>query len=163
VAETSDKETQPDKRPDAPRAASSRVPATVVSLAVLAIISVAAPDAWSYFQFAERDLHEAASVPIPDSSIGATLKDIQLSQRQNAAVLESLTQSSVIQLAALTGIADQLSSLAARTDALQNAAIPVTTSAIPRPSARARVVRTPRKKLSRPPKLVGPFSIGEAR
>jgi len=163
VAETSDKETQPDKRPYAPRAASSRVPAIVVSLAVLAIISVAAPDAWSYFQFAERDLHEAASVPIPDSSIGATLKDIQLSQRQNAAVLESLTQSSVIQLAALTGIADQLSSLAARTDTLQNAAIPVTTSAIPPPSARARVVKASRKKLSRPPKLVGPFSIGEAR
>jgi hypothetical protein len=93
----------------------------------------------------------------------SALKDIQLSQRQNAAVLESLTQSSAIQLAALTGIADRLSSLAARTDALQNAAIQVTTSAIPRPSERAQVVRAARKKLPRPPKLVGPFSIGEAR
>jgi hypothetical protein len=47
----------------------------------------------------------------------------------------------------------------ARTDTLQDAAIPVTTSA----SARAPVVRASRKKLSRPPKLVGPVSIGEAR
>jgi len=130
----------------------------------LAIISVATSDALSYFQFAERNLHdEAASAPIPDSSICATPKDIQLLQRQNAAVLESLTQNSAIQLAALTGIADQLSSLAARTDALQNAAMPVTTSSIPQPNTRPRVVRTSRKKLSRPPKLVEPFSIGEAR
>ena len=163
MAETSDKETQPDKRPDALRAASSLVPAIVVSLAVLANICVASPDALSYFQFAERDLPEAGSVPIADySSILETLKDIQLSQRQNAAVLESLTQRSAIQLAAVAGIADQLSSLAARTDTSQSAAMPVTTSAIPQPSApAARVVRASRKK--RPPKPPGPFSIGEAR
>ena len=163
MAETSDKETQPDKRPDALRAVSSVVPAIVVSLSVLANICVASPNALSYFQFAERDLHEAGSVPIADySSILETLKDIQLSQRQNAAALESLTQRSAIQLAAVAGIADQLSSLAARTDTSESTAMPVTTSAIPQPSApAARVVRASRKK--RPPKSPGPFSIGEAR
>lgn len=163
MAEISDKGTQPYKRPDALRAASSLVPAIVVSLAVLANICVASPDALSYFQFAERNLHEAGSVPITDySSILETLKDIQLSQRQNAAVLESLTQGSAVQLAALTGMADQLSLLAVRTDPSQSAAMPVTTSAIPQPSApAARVVRASRKK--RPAKPPGPFSIGEAR
>ena len=163
MAETSDKETQPDKRPDVQRAPSNLVPAIVVSAAVFANICVASPNALSYFQFAERDPHEAESVPpIADySSILDTLKDIQLSQRQNAAVLESLTQRSATQLAAVAGIADQLSSLAAQTYT-SLAAMPVTTSAIPQPSAPAvRVVRASRK--MRPPKPSGPFSIGEAR
>lgn len=164
LAETSIKERQPDKRPDAQRAPSNLVPAIVVSLAVLANICVASPNALSYFQFAERNLHEAEPVPTTAdySSILETLKDIQLSQRQNAAVLDSLTQRSANQLAAVAGIADQLSSLAARTVTSQITTMPETTSAIPQPSAPAvRVVRTTRKK--RAPKPPGPFSIGEAR
>ena len=156
-----DKETL-GKRPEAQQGASSRVPAIVVSLSALAIISAATAYALPNFnRFAEEPPHETASAPIPDPVVSATLKDIQLSQQQNAAVLESLTQSSATQQADLKKISDQLSSLAAQADALKSAVTPVTTSSIPQPNARARVVRTSRKETSRP-KSVGPVSVGGA-
>jgi hypothetical protein len=72
----------------AQRGASSRASAIVVSLSALAVISAATAYALSNFnRFAERSPHETASAPIPDPVVGATLKDIQLSQQQNAAVL----------------------------------------------------------------------------
>jgi hypothetical protein len=51
------------------------------------------------------------------------LKDIHLSQQQNAAVLVSLTQSSATQQADLKRISRQLSSLAAQADAQQQNAV----------------------------------------
>jgi hypothetical protein len=107
--------------------------------------------------------HKTASAPIPDPAVSATLKDIQLSQQQNAAVLVSLTQSSATQQADLKRISRQLSSLAAQADALQSAVTPLTTSSIPHSNPRARVVRTSRKIISPPlPKPVGPVSVGGA-
>ena len=170
MAETLDKETQLDKQPVAPQGASSRVPATFVSFAALAVIGAATAYALPNFnRFAEQPPHETASVTIIDPVVSAALTDIQSSQQQNAAalqqnavVLESLTQSSTAQQADLKRISDQLSSLAARAEALQNAATPMTTSAIPRRPARARVVRTSGKKPFRLPKPFGPVSIGGA-
>jgi hypothetical protein len=163
VAEALDKETQVDKQPEAQQGASSRVPAILVSLSALAVISGAAAYALPNFnRFAEEPSHETASSPIPDPLVGATLKDIQSSQQKNAAMLESLTQSSATQQADLKRISDQLSSLAAQADALQSTVTPVTTSSIPQPNARARVVRTSRKETSRLPKPVGPVSVGGA-
>jgi hypothetical protein len=163
VAEALDKETQVDKQPEAQQGASSRVPAILVSLSALAVISGAAAYALPNFnRFAEEPPHETASSPIPDPLVGATLKDIQSSQQKNAAMLESLTQSSATQQADLKRISDQLSSLAAQADALQSTVTPVTTSSIPQPNARARVVRTSRKETSRLPKPVGPVSVGGA-
>jgi hypothetical protein len=104
---------------------------------------------------------ETASVPIPEPAVSATLKDIQLSQQQNAVVLASLTQSSATQLADLRRMSRQLSSLAALTAALQNAVAPLTTSSIPHSNPRARVIRTPRKIIPLP-KPVGPVSVGGA-
>jgi hypothetical protein len=90
-----------------------------------------------------------------------------LAQQQNAAVLESLAQRSAVKQTDLKRISDQLSSLAARADALQDA--PVTTSAIPGFNDRARAVTTSHKKtslLARPisqlPRPMGPFSVGGA-
>jgi hypothetical protein len=103
-----------------------------------------------------------ASAPIPDPFISATLKDIQLSQQQNATVLVSLTQSSATQQADLKRISRQLSSLAVQTEALQNAVTPLTTSSIPRSNPRARVVRASPKTIPPLPKPVGPVSVGGA-
>jgi hypothetical protein len=159
VAETLDKK-HPENRSATLHRASSRAPAIVISLTffALAFISAATAYALSNFnRFAERSPHETASAPIPDPVISATLKDIQLAQQQNAAVLESLTQGSAVQQTDLKRISDQLSSLAARADALQDT--PVTTSAIPESNDRARAVRTSHKKPSLLPRPIGPVSV----
>jgi len=188
VAETPDKETQGDKQPEATQqGASSRVPAILVSLSALAVIGAAAANALPNFnrfslphfnrlslpnfngfslpnfsRFAAQSPHETVSAPIPDPAVSATLRDIQLSQQQNTAVLVSLTQSSATQQADLKRISRQLFSLAAQTDALQSAVTPLTTSSIPKPNARARVVGASRKKTPLLPKPVGPVSVGGA-
>ena len=119
MAETPHEETQEDKQPEVtPQAASSRVPMILVSLSALAIIGAATANSLPNFslphfnrsslpnfslpdfslpdfsRFTAQSPHETASVPIPDPVVSATLKDIQVSQQQNAAVLVSLTQSS---------------------------------------------------------------------
>jgi hypothetical protein len=172
VAQTPDKETQGDKQPEAAQqGASSRVPAIVVSLSALAVVGAATANFLPNFnhfslpnfdRFAAQSPHETASAPIPDPVVSATLKDIQLSQQQNAAVLVSLTQSSATQQADLKKISRQLSSLAAQADALQSAVTPLTTSSIPHSNTRARVVRTSSKIISPLPKPVGPVSVGGA-
>ena len=135
------------------------MPAIVVSLFALAVIGAATanslPNFWlpdldrfslpnfslpNFDRFAAQSPRETASAPIPDPAVSATLKDIQLSQQQNAAVLVSLTQSSATQQADLKRISRQISSLAAQTDALQSAVTPLTTSSIPHSNTRARVV-----------------------
>jgi hypothetical protein len=109
---------------------------------------------------------ETVTVRIPDPAVSAALKEIQLSQQQNAAVLVSLTQSSATQQADLKRISRQLTSLAVQTDALQSAVkdavTPLTTSSIPRSNPRARVVRTSRKTDPPLPPPVGPVSVGGA-
>ena len=185
MAETPDKETQGDKQPEAAQqGASSRVPAIVVSLSALAVIGAATANSLPNFNhfslpnfslpnfnrfslpnfipFAAQSPHETASAPIPDPAVSATLKDIRLSQQQNAAVLVSLTQSSATQQADLKRISRQLSSLAAQADALQSAVTPLTTSSIPHSNTRARLVRTSRKIISPLPKPFGPVSVGGA-
>ena len=78
MAEALDKETQVDKQPEAQQGASSRVPAILVSLSALAVISGAAAYALPNFnRFAEEPSPETASSPIPDPLVGATLKHIQ--------------------------------------------------------------------------------------
>ena len=192
MAETPDKETQGNKQPEATQqGASSRVPAILVSLSALAVIGAAAANALPNFnrfslphfnrlslpnfngfslpnfnRFAARSPHETVSAPIPDPAVSATLRDIQLSQQQNTAVLVSLTQSSATQQADLKRISRQLSSLAAQADALQSAVTPLTTSSIPHPNPhpnpRARVLGTSRKLIPPLPKPVGPVSVGGA-
>ena len=190
MAETPDKETQGDKQPEATQpGTSSRVPAIVVSLSALAVIGAATANSLPNFnrfslsnfslpnfslpnfnrfslpnfnRFAAQSPHETASAPIPDPAVSATLKDIQLSQHQNSAVLVSLKQSSATQQADLKRISRQLSSLSAQVDALQNEVTPLTTSSIPHSNTRARVVGTSRKKISPLPKPVGPVSVGGA-
>jgi hypothetical protein len=186
VAEIPDKETQGDKQPEAAQqGASSRVPAIVVSLSALAVIGAATANSLPNFnsfslpsfdfslpnfdhfslpnfnRFAAQPhtAHRTAAAPIPDPAVSATLKDIQLSQHQNAAVLVSLTQSLATQQADLERISRQLSSLAAQADALLSAVTPLTTSSISHSSTRARVVRTSRKIVSPLPRPVGPVSV----
>ena len=180
MADTPDKETQGDKQPEAAhQGASSRVPAIVVSLSALAVIGAATANSLPNFnsfslpnfdhfslpnfnRFAAQPHtpHKTASAPIPDPAVSATLKDIQLSQQQNAAVLVSLTQSFATQQADLERISRQLSSLAAQAD--QSAVTPLTTSSISHSNTRARVVRTSRKIVSPLPKPFGPVSVGGA-
>ena len=113
---------------------------------------------------------KTAPAPIPDPIVKAALTDIQLSQRQNAAVLESLTQSSTTQQADLKRISRQLALLTAQVDSLQNSVTPLTTSSIshstssiPPSNPRARVVRASRKVIPPPlPKPAGPVSVGGA-
>jgi len=113
---------------------------------------------------------KTAPAPIPDPIVRAALKDLQLSQQQNAAVLVSLTQSSATQQADLKRISRQLALLTAQVDSLQNSVTPLTTSSIshstssiPHSNPRARVVRTSRKVMPPPlPKPAGPVSVGGA-
>jgi len=163
VTETPDKEAQQDNQPMPPQKASSRALAIIVPLVALAAVSAASAYASLKFHaFAEQSLNQTASASIPDPAVSTPLKDIQLSQEKSAAALDSLTQSFAAQRADLKQISDQLTSLAARVDALQNATAPLTTSSIPMPTARARVVGMARRKPSQLPDPVGPVSIGGA-
>ena len=187
-AETLNKETQLDKEPVVLNGRSSRMWAIVVSVSALVAIGAAAKYALpncnialpNFSSFAEIFPRAAASAPIPDP-VTAALKDIQSSQQKNAdtlqengtalqqntamsqqgaATLESLRQGFTAQQTNLKPISNQLSSLIARVDSLQNAVVPLTTSSISQPDARARLVRTSRKKTSRlPNKPVGPVSV----
>jgi uncharacterized protein involved in exopolysaccharide biosynthesis len=159
VTETLEKEKRPDDQPVPPKMASSRLLALAVPLAAFAAVCATTYALSNFNRFAERSLNQTASVPIPDPVISATLRDIQSSQQQSAAQLESLARSSAAQQADLRRILDQFSSLTARVESLQKAAEPVTTSTIPQPVARARVVRTARKKSSPLPPPVGPVSV----
>ena len=161
MAET--QETHLAQLPVAPQSGPTGVPVILVSLSALAVISAAFVIALPNFNwFVDKSSRELASSSMSDGVVGGSLKEIQSLQQQNAAVLESLTQNSAAQQADLKKISDQLSSLAMRMDALQNAATPVTTSAIPQPNARAQVIPLPRRNHSRSPKTVGPASIGDA-
>jgi len=190
VAEAPDKKAQ-GQREAAPQRASSPVPAIAVSLAALAVIGAATANSLPDFnrfslpnfdrfslpsfslpnlghfslpnfdRFVAASPHEKASAPIPDP-VSATLKEIQWSQQQNAAVLVSLTQSSATQQADLKRISRQLYSLTAQAEALQRAVTPLTTSSIPYSNIRARVVRPPRKTIATLPKPFGPVSVGGA-
>ena len=181
--------TQLDKEPVALNRRSSRTPAIFGSSLALAVIGAVAIYTLPEFNitlpnfssFAEMFARAVASEPIPDP-VTAALKDIQSSKQKNADTLqengtvlrestamlqqgaanqESLRQGFTVQQTNLKTISNQLSSLIARVDSLQNAVSPLTTSSIPQPNARARLVRTSRKKTSRlPNKPVGPVSVG---
>ena len=191
-AEIPNKESQLDKAPVVLNRRSSRTPAVVVSSLVLVVLGAVAIYALPQFNialpnfssFAELFSRETASAPIPDPAVKATLTDIQSAQQQNAAALqengavlqqntamlqqgaatlESLRQGFTAQQTNLKTISNQLASLIARVDSLQNAQAPLTTSSITQPNLRARLVRTLRKRTSRAPdKPVGPFSVGGA-
>jgi hypothetical protein len=124
-----------------------------------------------------------APVLVPDPVVRAGLRDIQSSQEQNTDALASLTQSSATQQADLKRITRQLSVLTAQVSSLQNPVTPPlttssispsTTSSIPRPNPRARIVQASRKVLSSVPpatipvglpalpKPAGPVSVGGA-
>jgi hypothetical protein len=117
---------------------------------------------------------QTISVPILDPAVGVALTDIQSSQRQHTVVLASLTQSSETQQADLKRISRQLSALAVQVEALAPplttssiSRSPSTMSAVPRPHARARIIRASRKtespKTDSPlPPPVGPVSVGGA-
>jgi hypothetical protein len=191
-AEALNKATQLDKEPAVLNRRSSRMPAIVVSSLALVVIGAVAIYALPKFNIAlpnfssvaELFPRETASAPISDPAVSATLKDIQSAQQQNAAALqedgavlqqniamlqqgaatlESLRQGFTTQQTNLKTISNQLSSLIARVDSLQNAMTPLTTSSITQPNTRARLVRTSRKKTSRLlNKPVGPVSVGGA-
>jgi hypothetical protein len=129
---------------------------------------------------AELFPHEPASPSIPDPVLSG-LNDIRSAQQQHAAVLHEngdvlqqnttllrqdtarldfLRQSFAAQQTSLRGISNQLSSLVARVDAIQNAVTPLTTSSIPQAKAHAAVAS--RKRRSRLPRPLGPVSVGGA-
>ena len=115
---------------------------------------------WPDFKrLAAQSPPETAPAPIPDPVVHTALRDIQLSQQQNAVVLASLTQSSATQQADLKRVSRQLSALVAQAETIQSAMTPLTTSSIPRPNPRARPVRTSRKIIPALPKPVGPVSV----
>jgi hypothetical protein len=116
----------------------------------------------NFNRVAAQPPRKTAPAPIPDPVVRAALRDIQLSQQQDAAVLVSLTQSSATQQADLKRISRQLSLLTAQVNTLQNPETPLTTSSIPHSNPRARVVRASRKGIPPPPKPAGPVSVGGA-
>ena len=187
-AEAVNKATQLDEQPVIPSGRSSRMWAIVVCSLALGVsgavaiytlpeFNIALPN---FSSFAELFPRAAASAPIADPAVTPALRDIQSSQQQNsatlqqngavlqqnaaifqqgAATLESLRQNFTVQQTDLKRISNQLSSLMARVDYLQNAVTPLTTSTIPQSKARARVIRTSTKNVSRLPKPIGPVSV----
>ena len=144
----------------------------------LPYISSALPN---FSSLAELFPRATASVPIPDLVVSAALKDIQSVQNadalhENEAVLQrnavllqgnttalaSLRQSLTDHQTNLKGISSQLSSLIGRVDDLQNAVMPLTTSSIAVPHARAKMIAVSRKRAPRLPKPFGPVSVGGA-
>jgi len=127
-----------------------------------------------------------APVLVPDPVVRAGLRDIQTSQQQNVDTLASLTQSVATQQADLKRITRQLTLLTAQVNSLQNPAAaqplttssiggPLTTSGIPRPNPRTRVIHASRRapppvlppatvpaSLPALPKPAGPVSVGGA-
>jgi hypothetical protein len=127
--------------------------------------------------------HETASAPIPDPIVTSALKDIQSTQQQYLVALQenesSLQQNTILLLRGTTtldslkqGLAAQqtdvkklsaqLSTLAAKVDALQSSLTPETTSSISQMRGRGRASAMARKKMSRLTKPAGPVSIGGA-
>ena len=127
--------------------------------------------------------HETASAPIPDPIVTSALKDIQSTQQQYLVALQenesSLQQNTILLLRGTTtldslkqGLAAQqtdvkklsvqLSTLAAKVDALQSSLTPETTSSISQMRGRGRASAMARKKMSRLSKPAGPVSIGGA-
>lgn len=215
VAETPEQEVQADKPPDLPQAAPSRLTATLVSLAALAIIGAATANFLPSFGGISLPSFDGVSLPsfaslnrislpkfdhaalpnffrapppksdriaaappkpapvlIPDAVLRAGLRDVQTTQQQHSAALETLTQSAETQQADLRRVSRQLSALTAQVNALHNSVGPLTTSSIPQSNARARLIRTARRTPPAPPatpapppplpKPVGPVSIGGA-
>jgi hypothetical protein len=115
-----------------------------------------------------------APVLIPDAVLRAGLRDVQSTQQQHSAALETLTQAAETQQADMKRVTRQLSSLTAQVNALHAAvksAVPLTTSSIPQSNPRARLIRTARRAPPAsptppaPPPLaqpVGPVSVGGA-
>lgn len=163
MAETLDDETRPEYQSVMRQRASSQAPAIVVSLTFFALAFISAATAYALSSFnrvPEQSPRETVSAPIPDPAMSATLRDIQLAQQQNAAALERLTHGVADQQANLKRISDQISSLMAQVNTLQDA--PVWTSSISQPIIRARAIATSRKKTSPLPKPFGPVSVGGA-
>ena len=144
-----------------------------------------------FSRFSPPNVKRAAALPplnpapvlVPDPVVRAGLRDIQTSQEQNADVLMSLMQGSAAQQADLKRVTRQLSLLTAQVSFLQNQVAPPlttssispsTTSSIPRPNPRARIVHASRKVLPPVlppvlpvilpslPKPAGPVSVGGA-
>jgi uncharacterized coiled-coil protein SlyX len=136
-------------------------------------------------------------VLVPDPVVRAGLRDIQSSEQQNADALQKnaealalLTQASTAQQADLKRVTRQLALLTAQLNSLQNPTPPpplttssiggpLTTSSIPRPNPRTRVIHASRKVFAAPvhapvppaavpgslpalPKPAGPVSVGGA-
>jgi len=140
----------------------------------------------NFNRVAAQPPRETAPALIPDPVVRAALRDIQMSQQQDAAVLVSLTQGSSTQQADLKRVSRQLSLLTAQVNTLQNPQVgtlqspqvgtlqnpqvstlqnpmtPLTTGSIPPSNPRARIVRASRKVIAPPPKPVGPVSVGGA-
>jgi hypothetical protein len=131
---------------------------------------------------AELVPHERAPAPIPETVVAA-LKDIQSFQQQHATALQengsllqqnaALLQQDTAKLGSLRlsitdeqsdvkKISNQLSTLIAKVDALQNAVGPEITSSIPKGRGRARLSGAARKRIARPLKPMGPISVGGA-
>lgn len=187
-AEAPTGEMQFDKQPAALNGRSGRMRAIVLSLSALVLVGAAAA-AYAFpiktallhvGNLAALFPHEAVSAPIPDP-VSAALKDIRSVQQQHsaalqengaalqqdtamlqqgAATLDSLRQDLTAQQTELKRISNQLSSLAARIDTLQNAVTPPATSSIPHPRGRRREVS--QKTTSPLSKPVGPVSVGGA-
>jgi uncharacterized coiled-coil protein SlyX len=154
--------------------------AAVYTLPSLPSFDMALPN---FANLAELLPHEKATAPIPDPIVTSALRDIQSAQQQHLAALqesESSLQQNTILLLRGTATLDslkqglstqqtdvkrlsaQLSTLAAKVDALQNAMTPETTSSISQMRGRARASGMARKRISRLPKPAGPVSVGGA-
>ncbi|WP_027575384.1 hypothetical protein [Bradyrhizobium sp. WSM1743] len=125
---------------------------------------------------------QEAPAPKPDP-VAAALKEIQSAQQQHTASLQEnnqalqqnaalLQQDSLVLLSLRQSITDervdvkkissQLSTLIAKVDSLQNVMMSDVTSSIRRANARYGLSAAMRKRMARPPKPVGPVSVGGA-
>lgn len=144
----------------------------VFAFTLLAVLAIAAAGAAYFWFFTDKSI--AASTPEAAANAEATpadkpvLTDLLASQERTSADIEALNQSVAAQEAQLKAIADQLSALTSRVDALQSAAAapppppPPPQPAAP-PESREQVIpKRAAKKPAHASKPAGPISVGGA-
>jgi hypothetical protein len=128
-----------------------RSPAVLVSLVATAVIALAAG-----FLVEHGAAKESAEAPVADPGSSTAVKD--LAQARTVRQLEAINLNLLSTQSDLKKLAEELSALTARVDALQDA-----TSSIPRqPNGRVQAVTGPSKRPSHTPKPVGSNSVAGA-
>jgi uncharacterized coiled-coil protein SlyX len=133
----------------------------VLTHVILALISSGAAFGWHYRDglIPSSTMPEVAAVTAVDQEVNSSLKDLRTSQLQTAGQISQLSQAIAATQTDVKKLADQLASLSARLDALQNAQAAPPHPAVVHPTVPAQEQVAPGKKYPQPQKPTAPSSV----